>query len=80
MLGRVESGAAEHGFVYRTDARRARRAHTLWTAAPDEPPFVRYWVQAARGAPPAATELVAWLSTGGADAAAAALGFEPLAG
>ena len=43
-LALVESGAADFGLVYRTDAARARRARTLWSAAPGEGPEVLYAV------------------------------------
>jgi molybdate transport system substrate-binding protein len=78
----VESGAAEVGVVYRTDAALARRAALLFTVPEERAPAIRYPI-AVLGARPhaeAARRVVECLAGARAAAVFASYGFTPLAG
>jgi molybdate transport system substrate-binding protein len=69
-LAAVESGAADAGVVYRTDAAISRRVRTAWEVPEHEGPLVSYAVAPLAGRPhlASARAVVAWLC--GAEAGA----------
>lgn len=75
VLGLVESGAAELGLVYHTDALCLKRGRHVWSAPPGDEPQVRYWVQASRASGEPGQAFVAWLAGGGVAPAARERGF-----
>lgn len=77
-LAMVESGAAEFGFVYATDARIAKKARSVWTAPPELDPGVVYVAAVVNGAPQPAHVFVRWLRGEEFRIAATQRGFKPL--
>jgi molybdate transport system substrate-binding protein len=78
-LGLVESGAADHAFVYATEAGAAKTARLVWTAdAGDEAASIVYvaGVLAKSGAP--ARAYAQWIAGTGFSDRAAAMGFHRL--
>jgi molybdate transport system substrate-binding protein len=62
-LALVESGAADCGLVYLTDARAAKSARLLWSAPPEDDPGIVYVaVQVAHSKAPLAPAFLEWLS------------------
>lgn len=78
-LAAVESGAAQAGVVYRTDAASSRRVRVAYAATPAESPLIRYEAvvvaTSARGR--GARRLLDWLVSPPAAAIFAAQGFTP---
>lgn len=77
-LATVESGAAEFGFVYATDARIAKKARLVWTAPRELDPGVVYVAAVVNGAPQPAHAFVRWLRSEEFRVAATQRGFKPL--
>jgi len=74
-LALVESGAAEFGLVYASDAERAPDVATLWRAEAGDPPRIAYVAALRDGAAPAARAFVLWLEEERFQEAARAFGF-----
>jgi molybdate transport system substrate-binding protein len=80
-LGTVESGAADAGVVYRTDAAISKRVRILYEVPVSDGPRISYPLAALRGPgdPAAVRRLVAWLAGPEAAAAFEKYGFIDLA-
>jgi molybdate transport system substrate-binding protein len=75
-LALVQSGAADCGFVYLTDARAARGARLLWSAPADDGPEIAYAAAALSGSTsPWADAFLDWLGGEDFQRAAAEAGF-----
>lgn len=74
-LALVESGAADFGFVYATDAAIAKQAKAVWTAGAEFDPGVIYVAAVVAGADERARDYVRWLLREEFQAAAVARGF-----
>lgn len=78
VLAMVESGAADCGMVYLSDARIAPSAKLLWTATATANPDVRYVAGIFRSSSsPWADSFLDWLSSEELQAAAELRGFQP---
>jgi molybdate transport system substrate-binding protein len=80
-LAAVESGAADAGIVYRTDAAVSRRVRVAFEVPPSEGPTIVYPAAVlTASAPPPARAFFEHLRTPEARAVFTRLGFEPLGG
>jgi molybdate transport system substrate-binding protein len=79
-LAAVESGAADAGVVYRSDAATSRRVRVAFEVPADEAPRIVYpaAVVATTKVPEAARSFLEHLQTAGSQAVFTRLGFEPL--
>ena len=77
VLALVESGTADVGFVYLTDARVAKHATLLWTAPAADDPGIAYVAAATDGSSALAHAYVEWLGSAEFLKQADAFGFLP---
>lgn len=75
-LALVESGAADFGFVYATDAAIAKKAKPVWKAPAEFDPGVTYVAAVVAGAREPARDYVRWLLESEFQAVAVARGFK----
>ncbi len=76
-LALVESGAADYGFVYRTDAAIAKQAKIVFVVSKDDDPGIEYVAACVQNAPTIAAEYVRWLRSDDFSKAATDRGFLP---
>ena len=76
ILGLVEGGSADFGFIYHSDLTRMQKSTKLWVSSKGAPPDIRYWAQLSRASlSNEAQAYFDWILSGGLRGLALELGF-----